>query len=437
MCRRNSESHNYDVNRSHTSLHKIQSQSRRQLSAASEPDSLELRKSLFSSLLPCTRLDFDCLLFAAPSVKAGPGKSSARNMLLQFHTEYTSITDELESVCHMLVSPTSTVSLDKPRNELSKHEFAAMIEKQHLKECEDDDYEIMKRLLVARESIEATDDSLEVLSLDITTRKVLKRDSAFEMPVTPSKSFGFAEESEEPASRLSRNLSADPPYSRQNAPSNLLNPRQMDEKLLRKSMDSLAKNSSSDTEYSMHPYKVIKQSSNETTTSMTGSFNVENASEHGDSNQTVIENPMADQQQQPQTRQRAMSARSGNPLKLGAAFLRKQFSTEKSHRIDPESSMQFTKSQTAITEDGAAGVEYHSEGGNKPLMSIHLITAGKKLATDSSSSTEDGRVVEELTRRTIPNINTEVVQDEIAKLSSNIKSSTEEEKEPKNNETMC
>lgn len=43
MCRRNSEScSNYDVNRSHTSLHK--SQSRRQLSAASEPDSLELRK---------------------------------------------------------------------------------------------------------------------------------------------------------------------------------------------------------------------------------------------------------------------------------------------------------------------------------------------------------------------------------------------------------
>lgn len=356
-------------------------------------------------------------------------------MLLQFHTEYTSITDELESVCHMLVSPTSTVSVDKPRNELSKHEFAAMIEKQHLKECEDDDYEIMKRLLVARESIEATDDSLEVVSLDITTRKVLKRDAAFEMPVTPSKSFGFVEESEEPASRFSRNLSADPPYSRQNAPSNLLNPVAMDEKLVRKSMDSLAKNSSSETEYSMHPYKVIKQSSNETTTSMTGSFNVENASEHGDSsfNQTVIENPLAEQQQQPQTRQRAMSARSGNPLKLGAAFLRKQFSTEKSHRIDPESSMQFTKSQPAITEDSAGvGVEYHSEGGgNKPSMSIHLVAA---------ASTEDGRVVEEVAKRTIPNINTEMLQDEIAKLSSNIKSSTEEEekgKESKNIETMC
>lgn len=44
MCRRNSESYSNDVNRSHTSLHKIQS--RRQLSAASEPDSLELRESL-------------------------------------------------------------------------------------------------------------------------------------------------------------------------------------------------------------------------------------------------------------------------------------------------------------------------------------------------------------------------------------------------------
>lgn len=42
----------------------------------------------------------------------------------------------------------------------------------------------------------------------------------------------------------------------------------------KKSLESLQKNSSSDTEYSMQPYRIIKQSSNETITSLTGSFNI-------------------------------------------------------------------------------------------------------------------------------------------------------------------
>lgn len=32
-----------------------------------------------------------------------------RQLLLQIHAEYTSITDELESVCHMITSPTSSL----------------------------------------------------------------------------------------------------------------------------------------------------------------------------------------------------------------------------------------------------------------------------------------------------------------------------------------
>lgn len=32
-----------------------------------------------------------------------------RNLLLQIHAEYTSITDELESVCHMIASPTTSL----------------------------------------------------------------------------------------------------------------------------------------------------------------------------------------------------------------------------------------------------------------------------------------------------------------------------------------
>lgn len=43
----------------------------------------------------------------------------------------------------------------------------------------------------------------------------------------------------------------------------------------KKSLESLQKNSSSDTEYSMQPYHAIKQSSNETNTSLTGSFNID------------------------------------------------------------------------------------------------------------------------------------------------------------------
>lgn len=375
-------------------------------------------------------------------------------MLLQFHAEYTSITDELESVCHMLVSPTSTISADKPRTELTKHEFAAMIEKQHLKECEDNDYEIMKSMLVARDSVDETDDSFETLTLDVTTRKVLKRDAAFEMPVTPSKSgSGFVEESEVTGSRFNRNLSADRAYPRQTSPSNLLNPaaQSMDQKLLRKSMDSLAKNSSSETEYSLHPYKVIKQSSNETNTSMTGSYNMENAPtvvpdssslELGDCslNQTVIENPMTEHPGPSST------TMTRHPLKMGAAFLRKQFSTEKSIRIDPESSLQFTQSQPVMASADPliaehVGLEYQSESGGarKPAHVVGL--QKQQLPMGSSSSTDDGR----MEPCTIPAINTEVIQDEIAKLSSNIKSSTDEEREEENktktgapiNETMC
>lgn len=403
-----------------------------------------------------TLILLEFLLFSplASSVKVVSGKA-ARNMLLQFHAEYTSITDELESVCHMMVSPTSTVSMDKPRSqELTKHQFAAMIEKQHLKECEDNDYEIMKNLIVARESLDEADD---MLTMDVAVRKVLKRDSAFEIPVTPSKSLGggFVEESEVPASsRFNRNLSADRAYSRQNSPSNLLlNPTQsMDQKLLRKSMDSLAKNSSSETEYSLQPYKVIKQSSNETNTSMTGSsFNVDNASlslandssldqTAGDTslNQTVIENPL-----------QAGSSAARHPLKMGAAFLRKQFSTEKSVRIDPESSLPFAPKniQTVITEDEVVGMVFQSEGGSASRLPSHVVVMQAKkhqqLATDSSSSTEDGRMLGVSEPRSIPAINSETIQDEIAKLSSNIKGSNGEEDEEGEkekapiNETMC
>lgn len=74
----------------------------------------------------------------------------------------------------------------------------------------------------------------------------------------------------------------------------------------------------------------------------------------------------------------------------------------------------------------------------------------QQLATDSSSSTEDGRALGLGEPRVIPAINSEVIQIAIAKLSVNIKGQTdagqgedeeEAEKEDKEkapiNETMC
>ena len=50
----------------------------------------------------------------------------------------------------------------KGKNELTNPEFAALMEKQHLKECEEHDYVMLERLFQARCSIDETDDSFEV-----------------------------------------------------------------------------------------------------------------------------------------------------------------------------------------------------------------------------------------------------------------------------------
>lgn len=58
------------------------------------------------------------------------------------------------------------------------------------------------------------------------------------------------------------------------ATSDFLNPP-YEGRLFKKSSESLQKNSSTETDYSAHPYRFIKQSSNETNTSLTGSYNVD------------------------------------------------------------------------------------------------------------------------------------------------------------------
>lgn len=83
---------------------------------------------------------------------------SNRQLLLQFHSEYTSITDELENVCQMITSP--TLSMNRESNEIkSDAEFAALLEKKHLKECEENDYLMLSKLFENRDSINESDDA--------------------------------------------------------------------------------------------------------------------------------------------------------------------------------------------------------------------------------------------------------------------------------------
>lgn len=143
------------------------------------------------------------------------------------------------------------------------------------------------------------------------SRRMLRRETAIELPRSPFKSATTVTTVMTETHRI--NKSADQPAGAQDTSpvqQNYLLPSMSEPNntnYFKKSFESLQKNSSTDTEYSVQPYKVVKQSSNETSTSLTGSFNVEQASTGGamciestlehsldasDSimNQTVIEN---------------------------------------------------------------------------------------------------------------------------------------------------
>lgn len=57
--------------------------------------------------------------FTEPRIKVYPPGASKRTLLMHMHTEYTSITDELESVCGLLSPPRSSGLLSPPRPEQS------------------------------------------------------------------------------------------------------------------------------------------------------------------------------------------------------------------------------------------------------------------------------------------------------------------------------
>lgn len=426
--RRNSESVQIDINRSQTSLNFIGNpMHRRQFSLTqSEPDTDA------PNGVPIPK----------PAVKAG------RHLLLQIHAEYTSITDELES---MIASPTNSHLDEKPKNinELSNPEFAALIEKKHLKECEDDDYMIMERLLQTRCSIDESDENLAEggFASDYSTRRMLRRETAIELPVTPSKKAEEQKNQQEYHIRneripsISRNVSSENnklsplSASNQNSPRSsramtgisYLNPdADHNQRFYKKSSESLTKNSSTETDYSAHPYRVIKQNSNDTNSSL----NIDNSSFTNDlsidadpaMNTTVIENT-TEERGMPKRAQTISCATETRP-----SFLRKQFSIDCKRLDNRPQSENLEFRSTVKTHESSQHISPRVPSTSRLHMNV--------LKESSSTSTDS---VREDSRKMIPSISTHLVQDEIAKLSSNIKGSTDEEaaNDEPINETMC
>lgn len=257
------------------------------------------------------------------------------------------------------------------------------------------------------------------------------------------------------------------------ATSDFLNtPYEASGRLFKKSSESLQKNSSTETDYSAHPYRFIKQSSNETNTSLTGSYNVDTPSltaepslDAGDSHSatgisisvgpaggaaTARYQPIrtasvgaADSRRLRDESSSSLDLSSGaGPVTMQAApavpsrpmLLKKQFSVDQGKPAQPA---EVTATAPAQTPEAAqVGAKLISTLKPQPFAS----KLGMNVLKESSSSTEESACSSAKSSNpalSIPQISTHLVQDEIAKLSSNIKSSTESEKDPPFNETMC
>lgn len=375
-----------------------------------------------------------------------------------------------------------SIAEERPKNvnEMSNPEFAALIEKKHLKECEDSDYMILEKLLQTRCSVDESDDMFDDVHDDYGPRKMLRRETAIELPITPSKSnivsladsvlgneeFTVKNERQTVSNRNSLRDSKNSPVSlsSQNSPRNsqylqstYLNPASFEgcHRIYKKSCESLQKNSSTDTDYSMQPYKFIKQSSNETNSSL----NIDNSSITNDlsmdgetsMNSTVIEmlagaNVAPDERIGFTKRTSSLgSASLAQPSDQRPGFIKKQFSIDKSagsmkaSGSIPEGLEQPTPSATlAPTTAGSSSSGSKTAKSNRFSDNLSLLgtkTMMALLKESSSTSTEDTQTASY--REAIPCISTNLVQDEIAKLSSNIKNSMEEETGPPFNETMC
>ncbi|BES91248.1 Transient receptor potential cation channel [Nesidiocoris tenuis] len=109
--------------------------------------------------------------WAEPRIQVIPPTSHPRSLLMAMHSEYTSITDELENVCGLLSPPKSPSLLTPLRHnegppvgsrrsrhhsEMSNPEMARFLEKEHLRDAEESDYLLMEGLIQRR--LKASDD---------------------------------------------------------------------------------------------------------------------------------------------------------------------------------------------------------------------------------------------------------------------------------------
>lgn len=328
---------------------------------------------------------------------------------------------------------------------MTNPEFAAMIETQHLKECEDNDYMMMERLLQTRCSIDEEDDISpdDIEIVEHSGRRILRRETAIELPITPSKAPMSPHESEKQQEFVVKNerqssLSSQThpnkhtqqrisPVSSQNSntATTFLNATLDTGRLFRKSSESLHKNSSTETDCS-HSYKAMQQGSTETNTSLNNSYPIDNSSITNDmspsrdpsfNNITVIDtfeqNPLS---------KRTYSL-SGSEMRKDSkpSFLKKQFSIDQGvghGRPTPDD----------LTTHIQTPQHKPQHVGTTNLCPTSLTNKLHILQESNSTSTE-----EEIN---IPSISTNTVQDEIAKLSSEI-NNAEVSKDPPFNETMC
>lgn len=341
-----------------------------------------------------------------------------------------------------------------------------MIETQHLKECEDNDYMMMERLLQTRCSIDEDDispDDIEIIQH--SGRRILRRETAIELPITPSKTAttpldgdqqqDFVVKNERQTSLSSQTNQIIPtqqrisPVSSQNSPRNsqyatYLNPTVDTGRLFKKSSESLQKNSSTETDCS-HPYKAIKQGSTETNTSLNSSFAIDNSSITNDMsldhdttiNHTVIENiAMIDDPERTPLSKRAYSlGGTGNEMRRDSKLnlLKKQYSIDQGIGLGRPKSDTYDTTPTITTPQRKPHVTTTTITTGTNLCPTILTNKLQILQESSSTSTEDAK--DEIN---IPSISTNTVQDEIAKLSSEIKNNNaEENKDPPFNETMC
>ncbi|XP_074037016.1 transient receptor potential cation channel, subfamily M isoform X5 [Leptinotarsa decemlineata] len=134
------------------------------------------------AILPTSTVSLErSVTFTEPKIKVIPPAGGSRaGLLMHMHTEYTSITDELESVCGLLSPPRSPGLLSPPRpeqsppssrkrnpSEMSNPEIALNLEKEHLRSAEECDYMVMENLIQRRYS-EENEEEEDVGGIDRT-----------------------------------------------------------------------------------------------------------------------------------------------------------------------------------------------------------------------------------------------------------------------------